>query len=142
MTMLVFVIITIIVVFISTIIVVAIITLLIVAIVTIFLVVLLLTSGSYGILLWCFFHHSPGVRTLYTACMISLVGVSFEITFDASNNFVGSYDGIIANCSFPPRNIIKFEILKGAMISCILKKSLDIWEFENLTMITNCFLTF
>ena len=78
---------------------------------------------------------------MYTACCLYdiFMWVIFETAFDASINFVGLYEGIVIICNFCHLNIINFEILKGAIINCILKKSCGICEFRNLIIITNRF---
>ena len=98
-----------------------------------------LVFRSCCIFLWCFFYHSPGVQNLVFCLYDIFMWVSYETAFDTSNNFDGLYDGIITICNFCPFNIIQFEILKGAIISLILKKSRDMWGLVNLTIITNCF---
>ena len=49
--------------------------------------------------------------------------------------FETAFGGIITDCNFRPFNVTKFEILKGAIISCILK-SFNVWEFKELTITT------
>ena len=63
-----------------------------------------------SVVLWCFFHHSPGVQNLVRCLYYIFEWVIFEADFEGSNKFVGRYNSIITNFNFCPLRVITFWV--------------------------------
>ena len=105
------------------------ITLLVVVIATVFHVIL------RHVFFWYFFHLTQAVQNFVHCLYDIFMWVNLEMAFDPSYNLVDPFDDIITNYNFRILNIVKFEILKAAIIICALNENLNIWVFKNLTII-------